>query len=81
MTPNLGEDNSTTSNGTAVNEFIYTPEIDPAPKKKIRTRSYKTELGEMTESRNVWRTQFWAMVVVSIVELVFIIALAAALKS
>jgi hypothetical protein len=46
MTPNLEEDNSTTSSNGATVSILETTR---------KTRSYKTELGKMTDSRNYWR--------------------------
>jgi hypothetical protein len=52
---------NTTTNGQSF-QFPDDPvyeQIGPEPegtiKRKLRTRSYKTELGKMTESRNRWQ--------------------------
>jgi hypothetical protein len=46
MTPNIGEDNSTTSSNGATVSILETTR---------KTRSYKTELGKMTQERDVYK--------------------------
>jgi hypothetical protein len=49
------------------------PEPTGTIKRKLRTRSYKTELGKMSEEKQKWLYRFFAAFVLAIAELIVII--------